>query len=281
MYRKTLFTILILFLNLFAFAQDAIEITQKMIEKAKSINSLSFHIIAKERFDNRYVTQKAFIKKQITPKRIYYKQLIPETGAEVLLNANYTRKALVNPNSFPWTNLTLDPYGSILRDTQHHNIHEAGFDYLVEILSYLTNKYKDNIEKMNSYKGVIDYHDISCYKIEFNNPFFKMYSYTVTENTTPTALAKKLHIGDYLILERNPAYKDYLDVIKKGQVITIPNDYAKRLVILIDKSNYLPIYMEIYDDRGLLEQYQFTDINTNPKFTEMDFSEKNKSYGFK
>jgi outer membrane lipoprotein-sorting protein len=263
------------------FAQNAIDITKEMFEKAKAVKALSITIVAKERFGTEYKLQKAFIKKQNNPLRIYYKQIAPPTGAEVLINASYSKKALVNPNAFPWTNLQLDPYGSILRDSQHHNIYEAGFDYLVDILSYLTIKYKDNLESLVSYKGTIEWQGASCYKIEFNNPSFKMYTYSVTENTTPTALAKKLHIGDYLITERNPAYNDYLDVIKAGTSLTLPCDYAKRLVILINKSTYLPVYMEIYDDKGLLEQYQFLDINTNPGFTENDFSEKNDKYGFK
>jgi len=53
------------------------------------------------------------------------------------------------------------------------------------------------------------------------------------------------------------------------------------LIILINKNSLLPVYMEIYDDKGLLEQYQFLEINTNPGFTEIDFSEKNEKYGFK
>jgi outer membrane lipoprotein-sorting protein len=284
MFKKLFFIFFIFFIFLFAgniFSQNAIDITNQMFEKAKAVKSMSFYIVAKERFGTEYKLQKAFIKKQISPTRIYYKQLLPATGAEVLINTTHNKKALVNPNAFPWTNLSLDPYGKILRDAQHHNIYEAGFDYLTDILSYLTNKYKDNIDKIVSYKGIVDWQGSSCYKIEFNHPSFKIYPFTTTETCTPTSLAKKLRIGDYLIIERNPKYKEYLDVIKIGTVLSLPNDYAKRLVILINKSSYLPVYMEIYDDKGLLEQYQFTEINTNPGFTEIDFSEKNESYGFK
>ena len=281
MHKKSIIIFLLIAAALPTFSQNAIEITNKMFEKAKAVKTITFTIIAKERFNNRYVTQKALIKKQSNPLCIYYKQLVPETGAEVLINANYSKKALVNPNSFPWTNLTLDPYGSILRDTQHHNIFESGLEYLVDILSFLATKYKTHMDEMNSYKGIVEFQGISCYKIEFNNPYYKISPYTVTENTTPTQLAAKLRIGDYVIIERNPSYKNYLDVIKKGTVLNLPNDYAKRLIILINKNTYLPIYMEIYDDKGLFEQYQFTEINTSPGFTEMDFNEKNKNYGFK
>jgi len=38
--------------------------------------------------------------------------------------------------------------------------------------------------------------------------------------------------------------------------------------------------MEIYDDKGLFEQYQFSEVQINPVFSENDFSETNKEYGF-
>jgi len=281
MFKKNVFLFFLLISVEFSFSQNGIDITNQMFEKTKAVKSLSFYIVAKERFGAEYKLQKAFFKKQTNPVRIYYKQLLPATGAEVLINSTYNKKALVNPNAFPWTNLTLDPYGKTLRDAQHHNIYEAGFEYLTEMLSYLTNKYKDNIGNVVSYKGTVDWQGASCFKIEFTNPNFKIYSYKVTETCTPSSLAKKLYICDYLILERNPKFKEYLDVIKAGTVLSLPNDYAKRLVILINKSSYLPVYMEIYDDKGLLEQYQFLEINTSPGFTEIDFSEKNETYGFK
>lgn len=281
MLKKVIFLFSIIINAETILSQNAIDIISKMFEKAEAVKSMSFYIVAKERFGTEYKLQKAYIKKQMSPVRIYYKQLLPATGAEVLINATNNKKAVVNPNAFPWTNLTLNPYGKVLRDAQHHNIYEAGFEYLIDILRFLTNKYKDNIEKFVYYKGIIDWQELSCYKIEFSNPSFKIYSYTVTETCTPTSLAKKLYIGDYHILERNPKYEDYLDVIKAGTVLSLPNDYAKRLVILINKNSYLPVYIEIYDDKGLLEQYQFIEINTNPSFTEIDFSEKNETYGFK
>ena len=252
-----------------------------MFDKVRAIKTLSVTIIAKERFKDKYVTQKAYIKKQMDPVCIYYKQLFPETGAEVLINATYNKKALVNPNAFPWTNLNLDPYGSILRDTQHHTIYQSGFDYLVDILSFLTEKYKDHLKEMIFSKGSIEYHDQTCYKIEFTNPHFKISPYPVTENTTPEALGRKLKICDYTILERYTTYNDFQDNIKKGITLYLPNDYAKRLVILISTKTYLPVYMEIYDEKGLFEQYQFSDVKINQRFSDMDFSDKNKEYGFK
>lgn len=262
-------------------SQVGVSILNSMFGKVKSVNQISFNITAKERFGNEYTVQKAFIKKQSAPLRIYYKQLHPETGAEVLINGIYTKKALVNPNSFPWANLYLDPDGKTLREGQHHNIYEAGFDYLVNILDSLTGKYKSEADKLIQYKGTVTWQDAECYKIELNNPHFMYYKYKVNEETSAALLAKKLYIGDYLILEKNTFLKHCTDKIRAGTELVLPNDYAKRLLILIDKKIMLPVYMEIYDDTGLLEQYHFSGININPSFTENDFSEFNKDYGFK
>ena len=237
-------------------------------------------IVSKERYGAEYKTVEAFFKKQVSPVKIYFKQLNPPTGAEVLLNEKYTKKALVNPKEFPWINLELDPMGTVLREAQHHSIYEAGFDYFIQILSYLFDKNKESINDIASYKGEVNFGGIACYKVELNNPSFKISSYKVTENITVTALARKLHICDYHILERNPKFKEYIDVIPAGTLLNIPSDYAKKLTMLIDKSTYLPVFIEVYDEKGLFEQYKFNEVKINPSFTDLDFNETNKNYGF-
>lgn len=262
-------------------SQNAVDITNKMLENAKKVKTLSFTIVSKERFGNDYKIVEAYFKKQVKPTKIYYKQLKPNSGAEVLINDIYTKKALVNPNAFPWVNVQLDPMSKSLRDGQHHSIYDAGFDYFIEILSYLFEKNKDNIKKFITFKGELTYNGVRCYKIELNNPTFKNIPYKVTENCKVFSLANKLNISDYQIIEKNSIFKEYSDNIKVGTIINIPSDYAKRLILLLDKTTYLPIYMEIYDDKGLFEQYQFNDVKINPVFTTIDFSELNNSYGFK
>lgn len=271
----------LLFISVEVISQNALDITNKMFENAKKVKTLSFKIVSKERFGSEYKLVEAFFKKQVNPIKIYYKQLKPNAGAEVLINDIYTKKALVNPNAFPWINVQLDPMSKSLRDGQHHSIYEAGFDYFIEILSVLYEKNKNNLQKVVFYKGEMTYNNVACYKIELNNPNYKTISYKVQENCTVISLANKLNIGDYQIIERNSMLKEYYDKIKIGTVINLPSEYAKRLVLLIDKTTYLPVYMEIYDDKGLFEQYQFNDVKINPAFTNEDFSELNKSYGFK
>ena len=281
MVKKYFILFLISISSTFSYCQNAIDITNKMFEKSKTVKTLSLRIISKERYGADFKIVEALIKKQVSPIKIYYKQLKPPTNAEVLVNEKYNKKALVNPKAFPWINIELDPMGTILREAQHHSIYEAGFDYFIQILGYLLDKNKETIKDLAFYKGEITLDGIACYKIELNNPSFKIISYKVKESCNVTSLARKLHISEYHILERNPKFKEFNDLVPIGTVLNIPNDYAKKLTMLIDKSTSLPIFLEVYDDKGLYEQYKFLEVKINPPFTEADFNENNKNYGFK
>ncbi|NCO54080.1 MAG: DUF1571 domain-containing protein [Bacteroidetes bacterium] len=279
--KKIVSVLLFVFLYIsVSFSQNAVDISNKMFENAKKINTVIFKIVSKERFGSDYKLIEAYFKKQSTPIRIYYKQLKPNYGAEVLINEKYSKKALVNPNSFPWINVVLDPMSKSLRDGQHHSIYDAGFDYFIKILSELFEKNKNDLQNLVNYKGEINYNNIQCYKIELNNPSFQIIKYKVQGNYTVNSLASKLNICDYHIIERNPAFKEYTDKITIGTILNIPSDYSKKLILVINKITYLPVYMEIYDDKGLFEQYQFSEVQINPVFSENDFSETNKEYGF-
>ena len=73
--------------------------------------------------------------------------------------------------------------------------------------------------------------------------------------------------------------KGYLDV-KPGQVIHIPNNYAKSLTLYISKNTLLPLVELIYDDKGLYERYEFTELKVNPMFPVEEFTQDNPAYNF-
>lgn len=51
----------------------------------------------------------------------------------------------------------------------------------------------------------------------------------------------------------NSKLKDYFDILKPGQVIKVPNYYAKTVVMYIDQFYFLPIGVKVYDDKSLFE----------------------------
>jgi outer membrane lipoprotein-sorting protein len=93
------------------------------------------------------------------------------------------------------------------------------------------------------------------------------------------SIAKKFNLNYFTILENNTHIKG-LGVIKAGTKLTIPNDYASKMEMYIQKDKYYPVYLKIYDHKGLFEEYTFTNIAINPSFKDIEFSPKNPDYGF-
>ncbi len=264
-----------------AFSQHCDEILSKTFASINSLQTTSFYLTAKERFFNDYKIEKGYYKIRKKPYSIYYKQVVPATYAEVLINENYRTKALVNPNSFPYVSLTLSPYGEKLRERQHHTIYQAGFEYFKTILLFLKRKYAINWSEVCEFSSTAKVNQTECYKISLLNPQYKITEYTVENDITAQELALKLNLCDYKIVELNPQVKTIFKTIPKGTIVYLPSDYAKKIVLYIEKTTYLPIKIEVFDEKGLFEEYLFENIKFNPTFTDKDFNEKNPEYGFK
>ncbi len=263
------------------FSQRCSDIMEKMFASIDQLQTASFHIIAKERFFDQYKIEKGFYKLRKNPYAIYYKQLIPPSYAEVLMNDKHKINALVYPNSFPFTSIKLSPYGEKLRERQHHNLYQAGFDYFKMILSEMKKKYSTEWDDVCEYHNLVLIKNKSCYKLTLINPYYKLITYTLDKKTTAQKLALKLNLCDYKIIELNPTIKSIFVTIPTKSTLVLPTDYAQKITLYIDQNNYLPIKIEVYDEKGLFEEYLFENIKINPTFTDKDFDENNPEYGFK
>ncbi len=277
---KYLFNISLLLGYFLAYSQTCQEVIDATLKKISEVQTASFYIIAQERFGDKYKTEKAFYKIRNHPFSVYYKQLYPPTKAEVLINEKYQQQALVNPNSFPYVNLILSPFGEILRDKQHHNIYQAGFVYLKTVLVYLKNKYQISWSDVCQSVEMVKIKQYDCYKITLFNRFYKIQTYTLPKEMSLQDLALQMFVCDYKMLELNPGIKSIFKKLSVGTKLQIPSDYAQKIVLYIDKTLMLPIKSEVYDEKGLFEEYLFEEIKINPTFTSVDFDENNKEYGF-
>lgn len=270
---------LIIFPFFFTKAQplSGTDVTKKMFAATKKIETLIYRMKKMERIEGEMITQTSFVKLQRSPFKVYTRQEYPNDGLEVLYKGG-DNAALINPNGFPWLNLKLNPNGSRMRKEQHHTIHDAGYDHVVSILEHLFDKYQENIHKLTSIESVT-WSNKPCWKVEFQNPNFKYLKYTVGANETIASIADKYKLSGYMILEVNKDIEDYHD-ISEGQVITIPNDYSPKMSLVIDKQVMVPLVMKIYDDKGLYEHYEFSDIEINPAIDDAEFTEDYPEYGF-
>jgi outer membrane lipoprotein-sorting protein len=255
-------------------------ICSNMFKQAKEIKTLSFTMKKTERFNDAFICQIAQIKFCKNPFQVYLRQKSPKDGLEVLYNAELnTNEALINPNGFPWINLGFDPLGKTMRENQHHTLFESGFDYVSDILSHLINKYETNIDTMMLNTGLVVWKGRTCWRLEMKNPFFKYQTYRVLEGESTRSIAKKFMISEYMIVEKNKQIHHF-GKLKTGLEITIPNDYSPKMKLYVDKEKSIPILMKIYDEKGLYEQYEYTNVVINPPFSKGEFLEDFKEYDF-
>jgi LysM repeat protein len=103
--------------------------------------------------------------------------------------------------------------------------------------------------------------------------------YTCGANETVTSIAKKLHVNDYIIRTKNNLYNDF-GSLKAGTKLKVPVYYCKKAVFYLDERTLLPINVSVFDDIGLLENYDFTDIIIDKPIDPKEFTESYKDYHF-
>jgi hypothetical protein len=251
-----------------------------MILATAKVKTLKFKLKKKERIEDEYFAGEQDVKFNKDPKKIYTKMIAPNKGAEVLfIQGQNNNKAVINPNAFPYFTLSLDPYGSSMRNNNHHTVHEVGFDYVTSIISSLVQRADKDFDKYFIYKSDTIFNNRPCYKVLIDYLPYSYYNYTVKQGETVTSIAYKLFVSDYMILQLNNI--DDYDDVDPGDVIKVPNAYAKKTNLYIDKENFLPLIQMMYDEKGLFSQYEFHNLQLNPTFTPEEFTRDYKEYNFK
>lgn len=252
------------------------EFIDKIFNAVDNVKTLRYSLQCNERIKGRMQHTESKVKLQISPRKLY----LNIRGVEVLwVQGQNNGEALVNPNAFPYVNLNLDTYGSLMRKDQHHTIHEMGYQYLAEILRDGLRRAGDNVDKYFKVLGEEKYDGRDCYKLSISFPDFAWTNYTVKKGENMTTIARKLHVSEYMVLENNPKHSSYNDV-KEGQVIRVPNAYAKLTLLLIDKEYLLPVNNKVFDDKGLYETYEYHDIQLNNPIAPEEFTKTFKGYHF-
>jgi outer membrane lipoprotein-sorting protein len=256
------------------------EIISNMSSSIETIKTLKYKLKKKERIEDEFKLGEQEVKYNRSPKKVYTKIIAPNKGVEVLFReGENNNKAYVNPNAFPYITLTLDPFGSTMRNNNHHTVYEVGFDYINSIVSQIAKKSGKDFEKYFHYKGDTLFNNKDCYKILIDYTPFKYENYTVKAGESLKVIAYKFFISDYMILEINEDIDDYNDV-SAGQIIKIPNAYARKTILCIEKKTNLPLLQAMYDEKGLFAQYEFYNVQVNPSITEAEFTKDYKDYNF-
>lgn len=255
---------------------EDIELINKIFNSIDNVKTLRYNLQCNERIKGRMQHTESQVKLQVAPRKLY----LSLKGPEVLwIEGANNGEALVNPGSFPYMNLNLDPYGMLMRKDQHHTIHEMGFRYLANILKEGMKRSGAEAEKFFNFLGEEKYNGRVCYKLRIAFPDFSWVPYTVKKGETLTSICRKLHVSEYMVLENNHKVGWYNDV-KAGQVIQVPTAYAKLTLLLIDKELLLPVNNKVFDDKGLYETYEYYNLQVNIPIAPEEFTKEYKDYKF-
>jgi outer membrane lipoprotein-sorting protein len=166
-----------------------------------------------------------------------------------------------------------------MRKDQHHTIHEMGIHYMGDILKDGLLKAGNNVEKHFVLQGEEIYNGRACYRLSIAFSDFLWENYTVKKLETITSIARRLHVSEYMVLEKNTSANWYND-IKEGENILVPTVYAKLTMLLIDKETFLPLSNKVFDDKGLFETYEYVNLQVNPAIAPEEFTKDCKEYHF-
>jgi hypothetical protein len=258
---------------------DPTRILNEMITTINNIKTIQFTIIQTERLNGTLKNEADAIKMQMNPLKILISAENPGKSYEVLWIAGENKgDAWVHPGTLPFVTLSLNPEGNSMK-RGHHSIFATSPNYLTNLIVDAMKKDGKNFEKIAHYQGLYDVDGRLCYKILLDYPTFRFNTYVVRPGEDLVTIAKKYHLSEFMIVERNKEINSYSDV-KPGQTILMPERYAKSIVLFIDKDSKFPIIEMMYDDLGLFERYEFKKIKLNPEFSKNEFSKDNPEYHF-
>ena len=260
-------------------AQTAQELLDDMLQAIDEARRIQFNIQTKERFKSGEAKLSALVRLNTQPHQIYMKMSSPDKGIEILWNdGENENRALINPNGFPYVNLSFSPYHSRMRKNSHHPILRMGFQYTAKLVRHELTLLDRPIDEQFIIKGEVTWKGRPCYYVQSVHDDFKYMPYTLKKNEYLRDVADRLHVSEHMIMEKN-GIKGF-DKIKRGTTILVPNYYAKRIEFYIDKETKLPILQKIYDDQGLYEYFGYTNVRINPTFAQDEFKKGFKEYGF-
>ncbi len=253
----------------------SMDLLDKMFLAVTKIHTARYSLTSYERVKNKPLTASSQVKLQISPRKVYLKNTIK--GIEVLwVQGKNKGYAWVNPGSFPFLTLHLDPEGELMTKSQHHTIHQLGFGYFSEVIQKTIASIGQVAYKNITVLGDVEWDNKLCHKVYIDfSDYYKMQPYTVGKNEDLKSLSNKLHLSKFIIRDNNPNRK-----IKQGETINIPSIYASKIILYVDKKSTLPIYLKVIDNGGLYESYEFSDVKINSTITEEEFTTTYKDYKF-
>ena len=88
----------------------------------------------------------------------------------------------------------------------------------------------------------------------FKHPEYKIIKYYTKRGERLKGLAFSKGLNIAILKELNHEVNPE-DELSEGREVFITNTYEKEVIFYIDSKSFLPVYQEIYDEKGLFEKY--------------------------
>lgn len=259
---------------------DPVALLNTMLERTGQIKTLRYELKKYERVQGKLLLEHMRFKLRRSPFAVYGYQYSPRKGVEVLYPAEKnSNRLLVKPNTFPYLAVTLDPYGDMVLENQHQTIFAVGYDQIRTLLLAARERYKGQIPQLVRYEGSLVWDGRRCHKLTLTPPKYIFTTYTVQAGDNLFRIGDKLKVGWYKIMELN-GFKSPNVALKPGQVLRVPSDYGKVIRLTIDSERHIPLVVEVEDENGLYERYEYYKVEVDPALTDKDFSRDNPEYNF-
>ena len=252
------------------------QLTARMGTAIEGLKYLRCTVKAQERIAGSIHQARSIMKIAYKPLRIYIKN---QKGVEVLWGQGQNNgDAFVNPAAFPYVTLSLDPKAKLMRSNQHHTVLQAGFGTISDLLRTTGLRQDMTFSRTFKYVGDSTVQGHLNYVLRSDYPQFRYVSYKAGANETIGSVAERFGCGEFRIIERNNLTIG--DKIPAGKVLQVPNSYGRRTIVCIDPKTYLPTVVQVNDEKGLFEKFDFSDVMPNQPIPAEEFSKDYKGYKF-
>ena len=252
------------------------QLTARMGAAIEGLKSLRCTVKAQERIAGSIHQARSIMKIAYKPLRIYIKD---QKGVEVLWAAGQNGgDAWVNPAAFPYITLSLDPKAKLMRSNQHHTVLQAGFGTISDLLRTTDLRQDAAFSRSFKYVGDSTVQGRINYVLRSDYPQFRYVSYRAGANETIGSVAERFGCGEFRIIERNNLTIG--EKIPAGKILQVPNAYGRRTIVCIDPKTYLPTVVQVNDDKGLFEKFDFSDVIPNQPIPAEEFTKGYKAYKF-
>lgn len=250
------------------------QLRARLTAAIEGLKFLRCNVKAQERLGTQIRVANSAMKLSFDPLRVYIKN--PD-GVELLwVTGQNDGDAWVYPGSFPYVTLSLDPRGSVMRRNQHHTTFQAGFGMIADLLHTSSTRIDNGYVRSFRYMGDTTVQNRNCHILRSDFPQFRYVSYKVGKKETIASIADKFGCGDYRIMERNKLSVN--EALPEGKALEVPNAYGRRVVLCIDPKTYLPMAVQVNDERGMYEKFEFSSVVANQPIPLAEFAKGYKGY---